>query len=130
MARTTLQQFVDYYEVKNGYIGSEDTLNKAVHQAKLELNELWNWCSGGNDVVDLPDGSINQYLINDNKYNDIIGTKNTVVRSAEWCQVNLFDTTATQGINDSERGWSSATIWKVITGTSDLGDTKYNGGTW
>jgi len=130
MARTTLQQFVDYYEVKNGYIGSEDSLNKAVHQAKQELNELWNWAAGGVDTIDLPDGGINSYIINDNKYLDIVGDPAKLARSAQWCQVNLFDTTATQGKSDIERCWSSATTWKVITGVSDMGDTKYNGGNW
>jgi len=130
MARTTLQQFVDYYEVRNGYMGSKDALNKAVHQAKLELNELWNWASGGQDTINLPDGGINAYIINDNKYNDIVGDPSKLARSAQWCQVNLFDTTAEQGKTDRERGWSSATTWKVITGVSDMGDTKYNGGTW
>ena len=130
MARTTLQQFVDYYEVKNGYIGSEDVLNKAVHQAKVEINELWNWAVGGVDSIDLPDGGLSTYIINDSKYVDIIGDTSKVSRSAQWCQVNLFDTTATQGRTEPERGWSSATTWKVITGTSDMGDTVYNGGTW
>jgi len=131
MARTTEQSFVDNFEVKNGFVGSQDVLNKAVHQVKLELDELWNW-SSGQQTTTLPDGNINEYIIDDTvPFGDItVSTQDKVARSAAWIQTNIMNTSGSE-VSQTEKGWSAATTYQVITGNnSALGDTVYNGGTW
>ena len=113
MARTSLAVFIDGYEVKNGQVGSQDTLNRAVHQVKQELDELWNW-SAGSDTTNLPETRLWEYIIDDNvPYANVAGgsAQGQVAGSREYIQTYFIDhdydnETQTGTLND-ERVMSS-----------------------
>jgi len=87
--RVTLSNFRATFEVKNGELGSDAVLNRAVDQVKKELDNLWNWAT--NDTSDtLPTGTIVEYLIDDVTV-DAVATAgmDKKVRSAKWVQEHI-----------------------------------------
>ena len=84
--RVSLTDFVNNYECKNGQIGSEEILNRAVHQVKLELDRLWTWVIDNSTT--LPPGDLNDYIINDSiNYTDPDATK--YARSANYIGLRI-----------------------------------------
>jgi len=133
MSRTTVGAFVDSYEVKNGYVGSQDVLNKAPHQVKLELDELWTWASGGIVSDTLPDGTIQNYLINDTTPYNQINDPEDVTRSAAFMQQYVFNSNVTPSDRSAlEASWNSKTIFDLVTSSGAWTniDIVMDGGTW
>jgi len=133
MSKTTIGAFVDSYEVKNGYVGSQDVLNKAPHQVKLELDEMWTWISGGINSDTLPDGTIQNYLINDTTPYNNISKPLEVTRSASFIQQYVFNSNISAADRSAlQATWNSKTIYDLVTSSGAWSsiDISMDGGSW
>ena len=102
--------FLTNYEVKNGYVGDAATLNKAVDQAKKELDAIYGWLKGGetadtgstlSEVIGADSGGsyINETIADAAEYHSStgyvisIGTIDTdqIVRSVDGLHKEIFD---------------------------------------
>lgn len=118
--RTSLTEFRDNYECKNGQIGSQDTLNKAVDKVKQELDALWTWSADSTDT--LPTGTIADKLIDDTiSYNDLPGAE-IVTRSANYIGLRIS--------NDPNNKGSITDTWSTSQITSQIQNAILDGGTW
>jgi hypothetical protein len=118
--RVSLSDFIDNYECKNGDMGSEEVLNRAVHEIKLELDRLWNWTTGDSNLT-LPPGDIKESLINDViDYTDPDATN--YVRSANYSGLRIS--------NDANNNNSTTDTWCTARIYQQIHDAVVDGGTW
>lgn len=118
--RTGLTEFRDNYEVKNGQIGSQDVLNKAVDKVKQELDALWTWTADSTDT--LPTGNIANRLINDTIAFDDLPDAQSAARSANYIGLRIS--------NDPLNTGSTIDTWSTSRITSAIQNAVLDGGTW
>lgn len=118
--RTTLTEFRDNYEAKNGQIGSQAVLNKAVDRVKVELDLLWTWVADSSDT--LPTGTIANFLIDDTvAYTDVPASQ-IVTRSANYIGLRIS--------NDPGNNGSTSDTWSTAQITSQIQNATLSGGAW
>lgn len=118
--RTGLVEFRADYEAKNGQIGSQDVLNKAVDKLKVEMDLLWDWSAGTSDT--LPIGDISDTLIDDTVVFNDLPTAQSVVRSANYMGLRISnEPTNTGSLVDT---WCTSQIY------SQIQNAALDGGTW
>jgi len=119
--RTVLTEFRNTYEVKNGQIGSQDVLNKAVDKLKQEMDLLWNWSADTTDT--LPSGTIANRLIDDIiDYTDVAGGSQLVTRSANYIGLRIS--------NDPLNNGSQLDTWSTSQIFNQINNANLDGGTW
>jgi hypothetical protein len=118
--RVSLSDFINNYESKNGEMGSEEVLNRAVHEVKIELDRLWNWSTGDSNLT-LPAGDIKDSFINDSiSYTDPNATN--FVRSANYSGLRISNNASNN--NSTSDTWCTHRIYQQIH------DAVVDGGTW
>lgn len=120
--RVTLSNFRATFEVANGEIGSDAVLNRAVDQAKKELDNLWNWATS-NTSDTLPTGTLTELMLDDVTI-DAVTTAgmDTVTRSAQWIQNHIS--------NLENPGSDVYYTWNIDRIKNYVQNTSLNGGTW
>ena len=119
--RTSLSVFRATFEVENGEIGSDAVLNRAVDQAKQELDRLWSWATS--DTSDtLPTGTLVELMINDTTENALDAGMEKVTRSARWIQQHI------SGLDSP--GSDIYYTWNIDRIKNYVQNTTQDGGTW
>ena len=115
--RVTLSNFRAVLEVKNGEVGSEIVLNRAVDEVKQELDRLWNWATS--DATDtLPTTSLVSSIFNDGTTD--ASNMTTQTRTAKWIQAHISG--QENPGNDTYYTWNISRIKLYIGGlTIDSG---------
>lgn len=120
--RVTLSNFRATFEVANGEIGSDAVLNRAVDQAKQELDNLWNWATS-NTSDTLPTGTLVQLMLDDTTIDAVTPLALTnVTRSANWIQLHIS--------NLSDPGSDTYYTWNINRIKNYVQSTTISGGTW
>lgn len=116
--RVGLTAFTTSYESKNGELGSETVLNRAVHQVKIELDNLWTWAADGTDT--LPTASITELLIDDVlPFTD--GNATNVTRSANYIGLR---------ISNDINNLSTSDTWSTDIINQSIQNASLDGGSW
>ena len=119
--RTTLSNFRATYEVKNGEIGSDEVLNRAVDVAKQEIDKLWNWATS-NTSDTLPTGTLVELMFDDSTQNALDAGMDKVTRSARWIQLHIS--------NLSSPGSDIYYTWNIDRIKNYVQTTTIDGGSW
>jgi len=87
--KVTLDVFNTNYEVKNGDVGDADTLNAAVHRLKIEFDQLFEWLSGGTDIIENSVVFVNDTIGSTDAYADkvtrsVTGIHNEIFDAGSW----------------------------------------------
>lgn len=121
--RTSLTEFRDNYEAKNGQIGSQDVLNKAVDKVKQELDALWSWTADSTDT--LPAGTIADAIIDDSIAYTNLPSAQSLTRSANYIGLRISNDPANNGsIIDT---WSTAQITSQLSNKASINSPTFTG---
>ncbi len=111
--RVTLSNFRAVLEVKNGEVGSDIVLNRAVDEVKQELDRLWNWATSDSSDT-LPTTNLVTSIFDDSITN--ASSMTTQTRTGKWIQEHISSLATPP--NDTYYTWNVNRIKLYVLGVT------------